>query len=148
MVYSGKQDDRIYQPEGGAVQEMPGVTVVSAPESRTLQERMELGANVYAQNCLACHQPNGAGIPNAFPPLAKSDFLMADEARAIRTVSEGMTGKVTVNGVEYDGIMPKPNLTDDQIANVMTYVRNSWGNEGGLTTIKAVRAAKSSGTGH
>jgi nitrite reductase (NO-forming) len=148
MVYSGKQDDRIYQPEGGAIQEMPGVTTVADPATRTLQERMELGANVYAQNCLACHQPTGTGIPGAFPPLAKSDFLMADEARAIRTVSEGMTGKVTVNGVEYDGIMPKPNLTDDQIANVMTYVRNSWGNEGGMTTLQAVKAAKGAGAGH
>ncbi|MAW59222.1 MAG: nitrite reductase, copper-containing [Planctomycetes bacterium] len=147
MVYSGKQDDRIYQPEGGAIQEMPGAEVAVAPAQRSLQERMELGANVYAQNCLACHQANGAGIPGAFPPLAKSDYLMADEARAIRTVTEGLTGKITVNGVDYDGIMPKPNLTDDQIANVLTYVRNTWGNEGGITTLESVRAAKG-GSGH
>lgn len=147
MVYSGKQDDRIYQPEGGAIQEMPGGEVAAAPATRSMQERMELGANVYSQNCLACHQANGAGIPGAFPPLAGADYLMEDEARAIRTVTEGLTGKITVNGQEYDGIMPKPSLTDDQVANVLTYVRNSWGNEGGMTTLEEVRAAKGS-SGH
>ena len=73
-------------------------------------------------------------MPNAFPPLAKSDYLMADRARAIRTVLSGQQGKITVNGVEYNGVMPAQNLTDDEVANVITYVMNSWGNQADMVT--------------
>ena len=80
-----------------------------------------------------------------FPPLAKSDFLAADPKRAIGVVLHGLTGKVTVNGSEYNSVMPPMNqLNDDEIANILTYVLNSWGNPGGRITtdeVKKVRAA-------
>ncbi len=133
-IYSGKQDDRIYQGEGSAVQEMPGGAVVEAPAAKTKEERMERGQNVYKSICIACHQAEGQGMPGAFPPLAGSDFLNADKNRAIKTVMNGLEGKVTVNGADYNGIMPKLNLTDEDIANVVTYVLNSWGNSGGEIT--------------
>jgi len=76
----------------------------------------------------ACHQANGEGIANVFPPLAKSDFLNADVKRAIGFVLNGKTGEITVNGVKYNNIMTKQALTDDEIADVLTYVYNSWGN--------------------
>jgi len=95
LVYSGKTSDEVYQPEGpGArVAEGPGA---GAPTAKTKAQRIELGAAVFANNCQACHQATGQGLPDAFPPLAKSDFLNADKARAIKTVIGGLEGKVTV----------------------------------------------------
>ena len=67
-----------------------------------------------------------------FPPLAKSDYLAADPKRAIDVVLHGLTGKVTVNGKEYNSVMPPMSqLNDDEVANILTYVLNSWGNPGG-----------------
>ncbi|MCA9000382.1 MAG: nitrite reductase, copper-containing [Planctomycetes bacterium] len=141
-IYSGKQDDRIYQPEGGAIQTLPSGDAKPVPATRTMEERMAMGERFYKANCIACHQANGKGVPSAFPPLAKSDFLMADKARSIRVVLNGLQGPVTVNGVEYKGIMPKLNLSDDDAANVLTYIRNSFGNSGDMVTLEDVQAAK------
>ena len=99
---------------------------------------------------MACHQPEGQGIPQAFPPLAKSDYLNADSKRAISTVLHGLTGKVTVNGVTYESIMPQLNLGDEQVANVLTYVYSQWGNNGTEIVpdmVKQVRAQAASATG-
>ena len=141
-VYSGKQDERIYLPEGSAAQVLPAVGKV-IPAKRTQAERIELGKAVYAANCAACHQPDGKGIPAAFPPLASSDYLMADVDRSIDVVLKGLTGKITVNGAPYDSVMPAVALNDDQIANVLTYVRNSFGNQGAMIEAAAVSARRS-----
>jgi nitrite reductase (NO-forming) len=97
------------------------------------------------QTCFVCHQLNGEGIPAQIPPLAKSDFFAAmSNEDAIHNVIAGRTGEVTVNGKKYNGTMTPLNyLNDDQIANVLTYVRNSFGNEGKAVTpdeVKKVRA--------
>ena len=105
---------------------------------------MERGKNVYTTNCLACHQAEGQGIPAAFPPLAKSDYLNADVDRAIGTILHGLTGEVTVNGNKYNSVMPALALNDEDVANVLTFVLNSWDNKGGEVTpadIAKVRAA-------
>lgn len=142
LVYSGRQDDRIYQPEGGAVQEMPGESVAALPQTRTQAERMLLGERAYKANCMACHQGNGAGLANAFPPLANSDFLMADKERSIRVVTQGLSGPVVVNGTTYNSVMPSLNLSDDEVANILTFVRSSWGNSGDMVTHEEVRAVR------
>ncbi len=144
LVYSGKIDDRIYHPEGGAIQTMPQ-TGVPAPAAANKAERIVAGKIVYSQVCLACHQANGEGIPMAFPPLAKSDYLNADANRAIGTVIHGMTGKVKVNGNEFNSIMPQLGLSDEQIANVLTYVYSSWANNGTEVTPEMVAAARKKG---
>jgi nitrite reductase (NO-forming) len=141
-IYTGKTGDMVYMPEGGAIQTMPNGQAKAPPAARTFEERMKAGATVYKQSCAACHQTNGEGVPHAFPPLAKSDFLMADKTRAIRTVVHGLQGKVTVNGQEYDGVMPALGLNDEDIANVLTYVRNSWGNKGDMVTPAQVKAQR------
>jgi nitrite reductase (NO-forming) len=83
------------------------------------------------QTCFVCHQPNGKGVTGQIPPLAQSDLLMSDKAGAIRGVLQGRTGEVTVNGKKYTGIMvPFGQLKDEQVADVITYVRNDWGNSG------------------
>src|SRR5262249_18346655 len=74
-------------------------------------------------------QARGQGLPRAFPPLAGSDFLMADKDRSIDVVLHGLHGPVTVNGERFDGVMPPlAYLSDDEIADVLTYVRSAWGN--------------------
>ena len=130
LTYSGKLDDRIYLPEGGTPQIMPqqGKPLAAATNKA---ERMDRGKNVFASNCIACHQAEGQGIPAAFPPLAKSDFLNADVPRAVGTVVHGLTGEITVNGNKFNSVMPALALNDEDVANVLTFVLNSWGNVGG-----------------
>jgi len=98
---------------------------------------------------------DGAGMAGVFPPLAKSDFLMADSNRAINIVLNGLTGPVKVNGVDFNGVMPPfTNLPDHEIAAVLTYVRNSFGNKDGVVVkssdVAAARAAmpKKEDSGH
>lgn len=135
LVYSGKQEEGIYLPEGGGIQEMPdGLGQAEASGPLTKAERMDMGERIYAQNCLACHQPTGLGIPGAFPPLANSDYLAADKGRAIGGIINGLQGEIVVNGTTYNGIMPAVALGDTQVASVLTYVMNTWGNDYGEVT--------------
>lgn len=129
LTYSGKQDDRIYMLEGAALQHIPQASSQQPPAANKA-ERIERGKMVYTQICMACHQAEGQGIPQAFPPLASSDYLNADVNRAIATVIHGLSGKVTVNGQVYNSIMPQLGLNDEQVANALTYVYNNWNNNG------------------
>jgi nitrite reductase (NO-forming) len=141
-IYSGKTEDKVYMPEGGAIQEIPVTEKKEVVLEKTLAQRMEAGAAAYQTNCAACHQLKGEGIPNAFPPLAKSDYLMKDKKRAIGAVVNGLTGDIVVNGKTYNGVMPSLGLSDDDVANVLTFVRNSFGNKSDLVTIKEVKAVR------
>jgi nitrite reductase (NO-forming) len=134
IIYSGKQADKVYLPEGSATQSIANPTVTATAKTLTKDEQIALGKNVFESNCLACHQANGEGIPNAFPPLAKSDFLNADHDRAIGILLHGRSGPITVNGKTFDSVMPAIALNSEQIANVITYVLNSFGNNGGQVT--------------
>lgn len=100
------------------------------------------GKEVYLKVCVACHQTNGQGIPGAFPPLAKSDYLNKNTSRSIKNVLNGLSGPITVNGVKYNSAMPNPNLTDQQVADVLTYVYNSWGNNKTVITPAMVKAQR------
>ena len=121
--------------------------VAAAPTAEQLKE----GEKVYVQTCVVCHQKTGAGLAPLFPPLAGSDYLMADKKRSISVVTKGLTGPIEVNGKKFNQIMPPlPQLTDEQVANVLSYVRNSWGNKGEAVTPKEVaevRASKASPSG-
>jgi nitrite reductase (NO-forming) len=133
VIYSGKQADTVYLPEGSAAQSIASPTAASA-KTLTKDEQIALGKNVFESNCLACHQASGEGVPNAFPPLAKSDFLNADHDRAIGILLNGRSGPITVNSKNFDSVMPAIALNNEQIANVLTYVLNSFGNNGGQVT--------------
>ena len=104
---------------------------------------MASGDELYKIHCAACHQPEGQGLPGAFPPLADSDYLMKNRRRAVSTVIEGLSGPMRVNGKRYEAVMPGMGyLADDQIAAILTYITNSWGNEAaafGIDEIVAVR---------
>jgi mono/diheme cytochrome c family protein len=103
------------------------------------------GQKVYADNCLSCHQADGGGIPNMNPPLIKTKYIMGDKTRLIKIVLNGFNENVEINGNTYSNNMPSHDyLTDQQIADVLTYVRNSFGNKALHVTaaqVKAVRAA-------
>lgn len=105
-------------------------------------QQVNNGKLVYIKTCVACHQMNGAGIPGAFPPLAKSDYLNANVNRAIKQVLVGSTGPITVNGKKYVTPMPKQVLSDQQIADVLTYVYASWGNNKSVVTPEMVKSIR------
>ena len=98
------------------------------------------GKQAYEANCAACHQPDGKGLAGAFPPLAASDWLQGKTpAQVAATVLEGLQGEIVVNGVTYNSLMPaQSHLSDADIANITTYVLNSWGNPGGSITAAEV----------
>lgn len=132
--------------EAGEYSEHPRgqMTAVALPESPE-QELARIGAQVF-NNCAPCHQASGEGVAGQFPPLAGSDWVNVDgNARLIRIVLHGLSGPVSVNGVAYNNAMNqfKDILGDKEIAAVLTYIRNSWGNKGGAVTpdeVKAIRA--------
>ena len=105
--------------------------------------RLERGRDLYLKNCFACHQINGQGVPGAFPPLAKSDYLTNDVERSIRAVCEGLSGEIVVNGRKYAGAMPPAVINDTEVADVFTFVLNSWGNPGGEVSSETVRRVRS-----
>lgn len=107
-----------------------------------LKKSMEAGKTVYSTYCSMCHQPTGLGIPNVYPPLAKSDYLMADTKRAIDHIKNGKQGEITVNGKKYNQVMPVQPINEQQIVDVLNYVRNSFGNKGKAVTMTEVKAVK------
>jgi nitrite reductase (NO-forming)/hydroxylamine reductase len=101
------------------------------------------GQKVFAAACMACHQLDGKGLPGAFPPLAGSDFLKADPTRAIGIVLHGRSGPITVNGKEFNSVMPPmTQLSDAEVADALTYAMNSWGNDFGRVTAADVAAVR------
>ncbi|MGE8721914.1 copper-containing nitrite reductase [Leptospira terpstrae] len=128
-VYSGKQDDTVYLPEGPAIQRM--VTEVKPKASaKSPKEILANGERVYKSVCSACHMKEGQGVVGVFPPLAKSDYLNADKSRAIQILKKGLSGPITVNGQKYNNVMPHLELSNEEIASVLSYVYNQWGNKG------------------
>ena len=157
LVYSGKEVDAVYLGQQAAagseaekkiasLQAQMTAAMKADPKIASLTKdiQIERGKQVFMQTCFVCHQPSGEGIPGQIPPLARSDFLMANKERAIRGVLQGQSGEMIVNGKTFNGTMiPLNYLADDQIANVLTYVRNSWGNSGDSIKVEEVRRIRS-----
>ncbi len=142
-LYSGKQTDEVYHPEGGTIQNMPAdENAVKLSKPTTLAERIEDGKSIYNRTCFACHQPTGEGLPNTFPPLAKSDFLNANTTSAIEFILKGKSGEIVVNGKKYNSVMTAQVLTDDEISNVLTFVYSSWGNSKKVVSPEMVAAVR------
>jgi nitrite reductase (NO-forming) len=107
-----------------------------------LTASMERGKEIYLRNCVSCHMDQGEGLEGIFPPIAKSDYMLADKKRAIKQTLKGVMGEMTVNGVKYNGEMNGFDLTDEQTSDLMNYLFNSFGNKGGITTPDEVKAAR------
>jgi nitrite reductase (NO-forming) len=106
-------------------------------------EKLELGVQIYEKKCMSCHTPTGKGIPNVYPPLAKSDYLVNHLEDAIQIVMYGKSGNIVVNGKNYNNIMTNLHLQDHEIASVLTYVLNNWDNSGEEISIQKVKEIRS-----
>jgi len=105
------------------------------------------GAQIYAANCVACHQAGGAGLPGVFPPLAGSEWVLAADKVPANILLHGITGKLTVKDTAYNGQMPafKEKLSDAEIAAVLSYVRTSFGNGANKVAADLVKAERDAG---
>jgi nitrite reductase (NO-forming) len=144
-IYTGKELDEVYLGDKAPVPApAPDRSVAKAATELasgklTIETQIAAGKTLFNGTCSVCHQPTGLGLPTVFPPLASSDYLMADKGRSIGVVLNGLQGEVTVNGAKYNSVMPPmSNLTDDGIANILTYVRNAFGNKGEAVTAAEV----------
>jgi nitrite reductase (NO-forming)/hydroxylamine reductase len=114
-----------------------------AETGAALKQSVERGKPLYEKYCSGCHQPTGLGLPGAFPPLAKSDYLVSDPLRGVTTLLNGLSGKIVVNGVIYNNSMPNfAYLKDQELADVLNYTLNSWGNSGGGVAAAAVASLR------
>ena len=145
-LYSGKQKDEMYlgsdldnKPEAETGNTEAGNVKADFSNPGNINAILQTGKNIFSTTCFACHQPDGKGIPGIFPPLVKSDFLNADKVRAIGIVLHGKKGPVTVNGKHFNNVMPPQNLSDAQIAAVLTYVYRSFGNSGKVVIPEEVK---------
>lgn len=102
------------------------------------------GAALFAALCVACHQANGQGLPGVFPPLAGSEWVQGRAGTAAAILLHGVTGSLSVKGVTYQGAMPAfgGQLSDEQIAAVLTHVRAQWGNTAAPVSAQAVAQAR------
>jgi len=143
-IYSGKEVDSVYLGDRSApnLAAVTKATQAASAGNLTKEEQVKAGQQLFA-TCAVCHQGNGEGLAGVFPPLAKSDLIAADPKRPISILLKGLSGKVTVNGKEYNSVMPPMSqLNDDEIANIVTYVLNSWGNPGGRVSADEVAKAR------
>jgi nitrite reductase (NO-forming) len=139
-IYSGKQEDEVYLSEKvESLEPLAKAASARAHGTLTKEQQIAAGAVLYKGTCSTCHQENGRGLPNVFPPLAGSDYLQSDPKRAIAVVLNGLSGPVEVNGSTYDSVMPPMSqLNDDEVANILTFALNNWGNHGPAITAEEV----------
>lgn len=106
-----------------------------------MKESISRGANIYNNFCASCHLMGGDGITGVFPTLKGSDWLAEKQKASIHAIKYGLKGPIEVNGLEYDNLMPALGLNDQEVADVMNYINNSWGNNfGNFVTEEEVSA--------
>lgn len=107
-----------------------------------LQQSIKRGETIYQANCSSCHMPQGEGLEGVFPPLAKTDYLK-NAKRAISIVVNGQQGEIIVNGNKYNTPMAAlPQLSDEEVADVLNYIRNNWGNKNPIIKTAQVKAER------
>lgn len=125
------------------------VGIVSFAVSGAIAQDKANGQSKYNEYCKTCHQQNGQGLPNVYPPLAASDWLKSkSKAEVIKSVTGGLKGEITVNGKKFNGVMtPLPaKYTDKDVADILTYVYGSWGNNGTTVTVADVKKNRAAAT--
>ncbi|MGK6352460.1 c-type cytochrome [Parapedobacter sp. DT-150] len=125
---------------GQQTEEQTKVEMETAAEPPVeLSPGMKAGKVVYDQYCATCHQQNGSGVPNLNPPLTKTDYVTGDKERLIRIVLNGSNEGLEVNGMVYSNAMPAHVfLKDEEVAQVLSYIRNSFGNRADTLTAEEV----------
>ncbi|MBV8601331.1 MAG: cytochrome c [Candidatus Eremiobacteraeota bacterium] len=120
------------------------VAAFTLTSEHTVRAAASDGKAIYDGKCASCHQANGQGLASTFPPLAGNKDVTGDPTKVITSVVKGVNGSITVNGKSYNGAMPawRGQLSDADIAAVVTYIRSSWGNKASAVTEKQVAAVK------
>ena len=98
-------------------------------QNKTKTESIKAGSEIYQDFCLQCHLSTGIGVSGVFPPLKASDYLLENTNLSIAGIKYGLRGKILVNNEEYDGIMVRQGLDNEEVADVMNYILNEWGNQ-------------------
>ena len=98
-------------------------------QKKPLEQSIADGKEIYNDFCIQCHLDNGEGVSGIFPPLARSDYLLSNVEMSIRGLKYGFSGPIVVNGEKYDGVMQNQGLDNLEIADVMNFILNNWGNE-------------------
>lgn len=123
-------------------------TIYDGMDSQTktrMQQYYRMGKTLYITHCTNCHQADGKGLGTLYPPLAKSDYLMKDPVKTVCLIKNGIQGEIVVNGITYNQPMPAhDNLTNIEIAEIITYISNSWGNKSGLHEVNTIEKAADS----
>lgn len=115
----------------------------STPKESPKPKTAETGKDIYVKYCMSCHQQDGSGVPYTFPTLQKSNWVNGDKTKLIKVVLNGLEGEIDVNGETFNGTMPKQNnLTDNQIALVLTYLRQSFGNKASVVNPAEVKKTR------
>ena len=118
-------------------------SVIAQPDNTQKSAAAHPGKKVYDSVCLACHMADGSGVPGMHPPITESDFVNGDPSKLIGIILNGVKGKLEVKGEVYNGIMPpQANLSNQQIADVLTYVRSNFGNNSGPVTPDQVKTVR------
>ena len=104
------------------------VDITQNQETPKLEASIKRGKLIYSDMCITCHLADGKGVPKAFPPLADSDYLRGNQNESIKGVKKGMSGEIVVNGITYNSVMAPLGLSNEEVADVMNYINNSWGN--------------------
>ncbi len=97
-------------------------------KEKSFEQSISDGKMIYEDFCIQCHLNNGTGIEGVYPPLNKSDYLLENIDKSIYSIKYGLKGEIIVNGIKYNGVMINQGLEDDEIADVMNYMTNSWDN--------------------
>ncbi len=120
------------------------VACVIAQEKKTPSKAaLERGSEIYISTCIACHQSNGEGVPGLNPPLVKTSHVLGDKTKLIQIMLKGMDEAVVINDITYTTPMPSfEQLTDQQIADVLNYVRNSFGNKAAVISVGQIKAER------
>lgn len=98
-------------------------------QNKTKKESIKAGSEIYQDFCVQCHLSTGIGVFGVFPPLKASDYLLENTNLSIAGIKYGLKGKIIVNNEEYDGLMIRQGLDNEEVADVMNYILNEWGNE-------------------
>ena len=104
------------------------VQFILLQQSKPIEQSIVDGDEIYQDFCIQCHLVNGEGVLGIYPPLANSDYLFDDIDRSIRNIKYGLSGPIIVNDKEYNTVMLNNGLDDEEVADVMNYILNSWGN--------------------
>lgn len=114
-----------------------------AKKQTTSQTSMKRGKQVFDMTCITCHQKDGGGVPHLNPPLIKTEYVLGDKSRLIQIVLKGLNQPIEIEDEKYTNVMPaQTQLNDQQIADVLTYVRNSFGNKASAITVAEVKAER------